>query len=272
MRPNGGHFAGDPDLSKVCTPAKGVFSDDSDPLGDRDLHKIFAICEGADFDLCHLIRNFHGCQAFASEKCFIVDLCHTFRNIDRGEAFTVPECLQIDAGQAWGQGDPFQRCAFVKSQDPYIGHAVREQDFFQVMTACEGFLADMGHPLRDGKRADPFPRSKADQFRTILVIKNAVMRTVIPVSAPDIESLNIAAFRKSLAADLCYTVGNRNMLQAAASPEGSPDLPDPFGKRDVRKAGTPFKHGVAEIGNASRDGNTFQVGTIEKRPCPDTRH
>ena len=37
-----GHFAGNPDLSKVSASAKGVFADDSDLLRDHDLFKLCA--------------------------------------------------------------------------------------------------------------------------------------------------------------------------------------------------------------------------------------
>ena len=81
------------------------------------------------------------------------------------------------------------------------------------------------------------------------------MRTEITVSASDIESFKTAAFRKCLAADLCYTVRDRNLLQTAAVPEDfTADLSDPFGKRDVCKAGTPFN--MAPLSRVTLPGTT----------------
>ena len=94
--PECGHFVGDPDLSKVCTPAEGVFADGSDLLRDHDLFKLSAACESTEFYCCHLIRDFYGSQAFASEKYITSDHIHTFRNIDRGEVFTTSECFKPD--------------------------------------------------------------------------------------------------------------------------------------------------------------------------------
>ena len=63
------------------------------------------------------------------------------------------------------------------------------------------------------------------------------------------------------------------MLQTAAPPEDiTPELPDPFSKRDVCKAGTSFKYGEAEPGDASRDDSALQVGTIAKCTCADVCH